>query len=436
MRGPRLRGLLLSPKDRDIVISHEMPFTKVSFILAAAFAAIACTEPPPSGPHEEPEDKEPVATLATSHEAPPPQLDGRSFPDKVLAMTWDDGPDENTLELARFLSREKVSATFFVVSEWTPNVAQSGSDARDVSSDPGWGHNVFETGHAKIPILRDLVALGHRIGNHTLNHVLLDTADVATVRRQLLGNQATIDPYITDDLRLFRVPGGAWSLSAARTVETDAVLSQLIGPVRWDIDGKDWEASVDCASARPNHDCEANGPNGGPRVKASITAHRYLSGVEAAGHGIVLLHDRVGHVGSRYALEVAHILIPELKDRGYVFAAPILAFSPLATRSLPTQPPSNPPPSGSGRRVHLPGVDESTLAFGDLNGDGRSDVCGKSGDTVVCALSAGRTFTGASAWLAAGATRLHGLRLVDVNGDGRADVCGDDGDRFVCGLAP
>src|SRR5262249_52819081 len=140
------------------------------------------------------------------------------------------------------------------------------------------------------------------------------------------------DPFITNELRVFRAPGGAWSASASAAVDGDPLLSGLVGPVRWDIDGKDWEGSLYCRSSRPAVECERAAPGHEARVKPSVIVQRYLAAVEAAGRGVVLLHDRVGHVGSDYALRVARSLVPQLKAKGYVFAAPVLRFSPLAAR--------------------------------------------------------------------------------------------------------
>ena len=191
-----------------------------------------------------------------------PQLDGRSFPNKVLALTWDDGPDVNTLALASYLSREHVSGTFFVVREWSGGL----------SADPGSGNHEFETGYEYLPILGDLVQLGHRVGNHTSNHVLLTQVGPALADEELKGNQESIDPFLTNELRIFRAPGGAWGARASRATDADPYLVDLVGPVRWDIDRKDWESSLDCRSSRPAAECEPRWP--GPTEPGSARGRR------------------------------------------------------------------------------------------------------------------------------------------------------------------
>jgi peptidoglycan/xylan/chitin deacetylase (PgdA/CDA1 family) len=431
---------------------------RTALALAASVVALACS-PSPS-PALGSASSAPVAIPPRAARA---QIDGRSFPDKVLALTWDDGPDAGTLELARYLRREGVSATFFVVGAWMEGV----------SDEPGQGDRVFETGHEVLPILGELVALGHRLGNHTLHHVILSEASPGLVGDELRENQRLIDPFQENQLRLFRAPGGAWNAAASAVVDGDPELSHLVGPVRWDIDGKDWEGSLYCRSSRPAAECERAAPDGGGRVKAAVTAQRYLSTIEAVGHGIVLLHDRVGHVGSDYARRVAEALVPALVARGYVFAAPILRFSPLAAHRVD---------GGAGALSDVGGdhhegrcelrstgvfcalADPSgrlgafqrwsfdgdfggaeytdTIRFGDINGDGRADVCGRGREGLSCALSNGRSFTKATLWLpemsdAAGwAPYGATIRLEDVNGDGRADVCAEGPEGSVCALAP
>ncbi|MEO8906111.1 MAG: polysaccharide deacetylase family protein [Polyangiaceae bacterium] len=288
------------------------------------------------------------------------QLDGRAFPDHVLALTWDDGPDKHTLELARYLSSRHVSGTFFVVQSWRAGL----------SSAPGSGSTVFETGYAHLPVLQELVKLGQRIANHTLNHVKLPSVAPQLASRELAENQRNIDPFLSDEARFFRAPAGAWDTAIARRTTADAYLGKLVGPIRWDIDRKDWENSVECASKTPARDCESW--HDGLRLKPQVTARRYLETIEHMGHGIVLMHDRVGAVGSHYALDVAHSLLPVLIARGYVFAAPVLAFSPPVGRVA------------AAVQDALRGLSLQGLKLVDENGDGRADLCGLSANQTYC----------------------------------------------------
>ncbi len=341
------------------------------------------------------------------------QRDGRGFPDGVLALTWDDGPDVNTLALAEMLHRERVSATFFVVSEWT----------KGVSSDPGYGERVYETGYKKLPLLGDLVALGHRVANHTRHHVLLGHAKPATVDVELTEAQRLIDPYLLNEQRLFRAPGGDWAASASRAVDANPMLAQMVGPIRWDIDAKDWEGSVWCESSRPSRECE-RAAGGRMRVRADVMAQWYEAAIASRGRGIVLMHDRVGDVGSEYALDLARILVPRLVARGFVFAAPVLGFGALQSR------------------WRAPGSDDLRLA--DVDGDGRADACVRDQGKVTCATSSWRAdehgfkrvaFDASPRDSVALPPRADGFELADVNGDGHADVCTRTEAGIECALA-
>jgi len=464
------------------------------------------------------------------------QLDGGSFPDGVLSLTWDDGPDRHSLELAEYLREKHVSGTFFVVRDWS----------RALSSYPGYGASVENTGYDRIPILQALVRLGHRVANHTEHHVFLDRVGAADARRELLLEQQSLARFETDELSLFRVPGGVWSREIAEEENAAPELRQLVGPVRWDVDRKDWESSIQCDSAQPGIECEVGGA--GRRLKPAVTAARYLESIAKAQRGIVLLHDRVADVGSRYALDVARALVPALIQRGYVFAAPVLTFSPLKDRLTPAtraalaaasmqrwmfydenrdgradlcvqgsdgwscfpsaevrqvtadRPPesmfepavsSQTRPAQVDARTHgcaLPGATSarpadidgdgreeccaltaegvacagplgasigapavwssdpvfrsafangSNLLVGDLNGDGRADVCTFQAGAIACAFSTGSAFTRPTVWARLGILgQGDTLALADVNGDFRADLCVVNKGLVSCGLAP
>jgi MYXO-CTERM domain-containing protein len=85
----------------------------------------------------------------------------------------------------------------------------------------------------------------------------------------------------------------------------------------------------------------------------------------------------------------------------------------------------------------------STIQMADINGDGKADVCGRAGDGVHCYLSSGSNFTQAGAPIADFSDANGGnvpsvfstIQLGDVNGDGKADLCGRLSSGFFCYLA-
>ena len=83
-----------------------------------------------------------------------------------------------------------------------------------------------------------------------------------------------------------------------------------------------------------------------------------------------------------------------------------------------------------------------TIRMGDLDGDGRADVCARGAAGVVCWLSDGAGFPtqiGGPSWSdAAGFTALKywsTIRMADVDGDGRADLCARTAAGFECYLS-
>lgn len=86
----------------------------------------------------------------------------------------------------------------------------------------------------------------------------------------------------------------------------------------------------------------------------------------------------------------------------------------------------------------------STISYPDVNGDGKADVCGRSGAGIICATSDGNGFVDYKNWTtffddaASWATHpsYYGtIRFPDLNGDGKADVCGRGGGGVLCGLS-
>jgi hypothetical protein len=90
-------------------------------------------------------------------------------------------------------------------------------------------------------------------------------------------------------------------------------------------------------------------------------------------------------------------------------------------------------------------VDAALLDGGstDVNGDGRADLCGRDADGFFCLLADGEGGWGDS-WRIPDLSDANGwddetnyatIRMGDVNGDGRADLCARGDDRVWCWLA-
>lgn len=84
----------------------------------------------------------------------------------------------------------------------------------------------------------------------------------------------------------------------------------------------------------------------------------------------------------------------------------------------------------------------STIQFGDINGDGKDDICGRAIAGVLCHLSTGTGFgpsflaapwSDASGWN--DPSNYQTIRLADINGDGKKDLCGRANTGIICVLS-
>jgi peptidoglycan/xylan/chitin deacetylase (PgdA/CDA1 family) len=145
---------------------------------------------------------------------PGSQIFGRTLvagPDpNEVALTFDDGPNQAvTPRLLEVLARHNVRATFFAI----------GSYARQHPA-----------------LVREVVAAGHILGNHTMHHPRLSIESAARIRQELAGCNAVLEDITGAAMRFFRPPFGArrpYVLRAAR--ETG------LTPVLWNVSGDDWK---------------------------------------------------------------------------------------------------------------------------------------------------------------------------------------------------
>jgi len=128
---------------------------------------------------------------------------------RQLALTYDDGPnDPHTLRLLEVLARHGVHATFFLIGRY-------------VTKRPD--------------IVREVVNLGHVVGNHTFSHPNLIFASARRTRVELEGCQQAIADAVGNPGSFFRPPFGA------RRPATFRVARQMgLEPVMWGVTGWDW----------------------------------------------------------------------------------------------------------------------------------------------------------------------------------------------------
>lgn len=136
---------------------------------------------------------------------------------RCLSFTFDDGPEHRyTSRLLDTLDAHGVKATFFVVGH-----RLDGADS-------------YHT--ANRAILRETARRGHRIGNHTYHHVVLDGLRPDGLATEIDRTAELIQQSIGQRPALFRAPFGL--LQRQRTV--DAVASRGYTPAYWELDTMDW----------------------------------------------------------------------------------------------------------------------------------------------------------------------------------------------------
>ncbi len=209
----------------DGVLSAAGRWVRSAAMGAAPFRGVPAAPPAPPEPAPPPEPVPPAPS------APADEVDCAVL--RCIALTFDDGPGPYTAELLDELRAEDVRATFFVVG-------------RNAAAHPD--------------LVRQLVADGHAVGNHTWSHPRLPDVGPAAVATELDRTAAVLaDLGVTTSL--MRPPYGATDATVA-SVMADRGYAQVL----WDVDTRDWS----------NRD-------------VAITTERALAG--AHGGAIVLMHD-------------------------------------------------------------------------------------------------------------------------------------------------
>mgnify|MGYP001302369871 CR=1 FL=1 len=159
---------------------------------AAPTALAADTGPAPTAP----EPPVPAAATSTGGEplnrdvwTVPARYQGhiirgrvRHFPDKLLALTFDDGPHpEMTPFILDLLDRYGMKATFFLVGKQAAMYPE---------------------------LVRMIAQRGHQLGSHSQTHTDLRRLDQRGVEQELVKSRAVIRQACGQTVTLFRPPGG------------------------------------------------------------------------------------------------------------------------------------------------------------------------------------------------------------------------------------
>lgn len=207
--------------------------------------------------------------------APQPSLrevTGLEFPDKVLVLTFDDGPHRvYTEEIKAVLREHGAPAVFFEVGRNLGSVDAAGSVSLG----------------ALAAISEDLGKDGFVIGNHSYTHAQLSRETGKPLETEIGETDRILQAIPGAHSHLFRFPYGARTGLQLQALEPYGLRSVL-----WNIDSLDWADPV-----------------------PSSVADRVLKLVAREKRGIILFHD----IHDR-ALKVLPGLLDGLRAQGYRFA--------------------------------------------------------------------------------------------------------------------
>jgi peptidoglycan/xylan/chitin deacetylase (PgdA/CDA1 family) len=198
-----------------------------------------------------------------------------------LALTIDDGPYDDTYEMAKFLARNNVPATFFMTGKQMSN--------------PKFKDMPRQILQLKLPNGE----YAHNLGNHSYSHELRTRIeDAQVIAREIVDTnniiqEAVRSAGIPNDNRFhrfYRAPFGSYSgkdvavfLNGYITNEGRKDLAELVGPVFWHTGG----GQVADNGFGADWDCWGKG------VSTEECAQRYLNEIEYRRNNgqIVLTHD-------------------------------------------------------------------------------------------------------------------------------------------------
>lgn len=189
-------------------------------------------------------------------------------PEKIVALTFDDGPNPPfTGQIVKILKDAQATATFFMLGRQVP-------------------------GHEKA--VKEVWKAGFQIGNHSFSHGRLDLALEDDLTRELDDTRNLIFSITNTETKWLRPPYGYES----------PILRSIAEPkgyrvVRWNIDSRDWEATN--PDDIVNNTLNAVYPGaivlmhdgGGNRTNTAMALPRIIQGLRERGYTFVTLDQLV-----------------------------------------------------------------------------------------------------------------------------------------------
>lgn len=355
----------------------------------------------------------------------PTQWGGDTLPPRTVVFTFDDGPAAYTDEIAQDLAAHGIPATFFI-------------NGCRISGRPlGMLGNCPNSIQYPLSTLTLLKTNGHRVANHTENHEQLcapDGGPIAAneIRSQVSTFQPVVDGVVTDGYYFFRPPYNVWCAGAQQAIAQDQTLAKLAGPFANDFNQT---YSADWACAR----------DGFSPTQCANTYFNELINVRPNKNAIIQLHDRneYGPPESDYTRQVTSILVSLLENSGLNFKFVGLDSIPGVTGTKQFGTLTSAVPAFSDANQWDTPARYRTLRMADINNDQRDDMCSRSAFGVLCALNTANGYSAPTYWstfysdLAGWSADQYGTTLLlgDLNADGKADVCMRGPTGIQCGLS-
>ncbi|UHA71818.1 polysaccharide deacetylase family protein [Paenibacillus sp. 481] len=202
-----------------------------------------------------------------------------SHQQKIVYLTFDDGPSKHTKDVLDILENEKVPATFYVLGQ-------------QVERNPD--------------LVERIVSDGHALGNHTYDHNYKELySDFSHFWSQVQQTGQAIENITGSEPLLVRAPGGTYANFDQQYFDLLARAGYVVF---------DW--NVDSADSR----------------RRGVPASEIIAAVKKGvllPHTVVLMHDSGGHGETVKALPA---IIKYYKDKGYTFAKMTPTMKPVQFR--------------------------------------------------------------------------------------------------------
>lgn len=319
---PAIPAEKLTKPTKPAVVLPKKPVEKVP--------AVVPTEPVPNVPVppkvEIPEKPvKPVVDTPAKPQMPGSRVSRVSVSDKVVALTFDDGPHGGlTPRVLDILGRYNAKGTFFVLG-------------KNAKSNPA--------------LLRRMVSSGHEVGSHTWNHMNMSRNSRGMIEADLIRTNEAIVSACGVTPRVMRPPYGAGNASLASWVKERFGSTTVL----WDVDTNDWR--------KPGVQTVINRAVNGARPGSIILVHDIHKSTVDAVEGIVK-----GLQARGFRL----VTVSELMNKGRSYArkpAPVIP----ATPAIPAIPSVSEPEVPAPVSIEPNPVDNTATVGADSSPEGEAD---------------------------------------------------------------